>query len=272
MSRRRCCEPGDAAAMSRNFFRFPLRALARFDDERERLEKLVGYCVMDTGRKLLDDEGESYSSRAAWELGCELLNVNSTGTNAPQYFQKDHDEMARACGTEKQAKVTIATSFFWNCLYGLRGQQAERPLSYREFSVLCAVLSKTGDKPFASCSWREIQRRALGYAGEHEMTAHLAARDDKAAPLSRQQIRDTLDTLARNRFLARYAVGNGRRCFLTYFSVRMSEAELAEAATAHFLKRRKRQPRLTPEGRARAAALWQMHRKQRGGNPPENPG
>ena len=246
----------------KHFFRFPLRVLAEFETPRERLERIVQFCIMDAGRKVVEQQGGNGNDlRAIWQCGCELLAVQSEGTNAPRAFQAAHRAVMEACGGDDQAMVTVATPFFWNCLYTLRGEKPDKPLSYREFSVLCAVLSKVGRKGFASCSWREVQRRALGYLTEKEMCENLPSRSDKAAPLSRQQIRTVLESLHRCGFFARYAVGNGQRSFLSYYSVRMNPQQLAEAATSDYCSRRREVVRMKPTARAAQAVLWRRFRQ-----------
>lgn len=245
------------------FFRFPLWALSAFETPKERLDKLVGYCVIAVGSKQIEDANEVYKTEDAWKHGCKLLNVTWTGKNAHKDALREFQTIALECTGKNKATVSISTSFFWNCVCGLRGTAADKPLSYREFSVLCAVLSKIGDKEFASCSWREIQRRALGYASAADMAAHLGKRADQASPLSRQQIRDTLDDLNRCRFFARFSVGNGKRSFLTYFSVRMQLADLAAAATKDFAQRRRRKVPQSAGIKAMQASLWQQNRHAR---------
>ena len=261
------------------FFRFPLRVLSEFETPKERLENIVGFCVMDVGFKQLENSGTSPAKpaekrRLAWENGCKILCVNSSGADADSRLQEEYTAVKMACGDHDQANVSIDTQWLWNCLCILRGneQQATRPLSYREFSVICAILSKVGNKDFESCTWQEIQRRALGYTTDKEMQAKLSTRKDKAKPLSRQQIRTTLDILDYNRFFARYAVGNGQRSWLTYFSFKRNRNELAEQATAQFAKRRWRGlNRQTSAQRQHAAELWyKSKRAVLNDSPPQN--
>lgn len=252
------------------FFRFPLRVLSGFASPLERLDKTISYCVMDVGKKVLADAGrvgatkEQHRSQV-WEMGCQVLSVSSSGKGADKRLQDEHDAVVFHCGEDAQATVSIRAEWFWNCIYGLRNSEDKRemPLSYREFSVLCAILSKLGDKDLESCTWQEIQRRALGYTTEAQMTERLPHRKDGAKPLTRQQIRSTLNDLERCGFFARYAVGNGERCFLTYFSLKMPKQELKAKAYTAFTKRRRRGPiRRTQADKDEAARLWANRHKQ----------
>ena len=241
------------------FFRFPLRALSAFETPLERLDSLLGYCVIDVGRKLVEERsGDADDLEEVWKMGCGCLGVKFSGKDSAKWQQKRREAVLAACGDEPQATVTISTRFFWNCIYGLRKKPQEKPMSYREFSVLCAILSKIGDKEFASCSWKEVQRRALGYVNEAEMNKGLPKRTDGAKPLSRQQVRDTVETLERLGFFARYTVGNGKASFQTYYSVRMNPMMLAETATRDFAMKRKRR-RQNERMKALQAEMWQRY-------------
>lgn len=241
-----------------HFFRFPLRALSAFATPRERLEKIVGFCVMQEGRKLVDKRcGDPDNLQAVLECGRTLLGVRWPGDDDPGQMRDGYRAVLQACGTGKQATVTIKAEWLWNCLEVLHGKKPAKQLSYREFSVLCAVLSKIGNKKLASCSWHEVQRRALGYATEQEMLAGLPKRSDGAKPLSRQQLRKTLADLDRCSFFQRYAVGNGRRCFLGYYTQRLNPPQLAEAATRDYRASHRKPHRMTAAARAEQAALWQ---------------
>lgn len=266
--------------MSDTFFRFPLRALSAFEGPFIRLETLVGYCVMDVGYKLVEPAEKAeltpdYHRELAWHRGCAKLNVRSTGKGADQRMQMHYEAVQTACGLAAQATVSIRTQWLWNCLYELRGdaEMAEMPLSYREFSLLCAILSKLGDKDMDSCTWREIQCRALGYTTKAEMERVLPLRKDGAKALSRQQIRSTLDDLERNKFFGRWSFGNGERSWLGYFSFkRMSRAKLAERATALYAQRRRRGPlRRSPEDKQLAADQWAALKKRRRAESPTTP-
>lgn len=248
--------------MSDHFFRFPLRALSYGADPLTRLEHLIGYCVMDVGFKeldaLMDGTGTpAERRRRAWEFGCKIVNVESKGDGADKSLEERHKAISAHCGSEDQANVSIRADWFWNCIYGLRGKEVEMPLSYREFSVLCAILSKLGNKAQESCTWNEIQRRSLGYATAKDMQARFSLRADHAVPLTRQQIRSTLDVLERNRFFARWAVGKRTACWLTYYSFKMNKHDLATASVEAFKQRRKRGRIVRSEAdKALAAKLW----------------
>ncbi len=250
-----------------HFFRFPLKALAAFEGPLIRLENVVGFCVMDVGYKLvkpLEKTGLTLAEcrKVAWERGCTKTNVDSKGKDADQRLHREYQAVQSACGIEAQATVTIRNDWFWSCLEGLRGKERNLPVSYREFSVLCAILSKIGDKELESCTWQEIQCRALGYTTQAAMKAGLATRRDGAQPMSRQVIRTTLDALERCKFFARFPVGNGTRSWLTYFSFKLSGKELEVEATAAWVQRRRR-GRLNwdKSKRERQAKLWEQRRQ-----------
>ncbi|MBL9115458.1 MAG: hypothetical protein JNJ83_10670 [Verrucomicrobiaceae bacterium] len=200
-------------------------------------------------------------------MGCKVLNVDSSGAGADKRLQNEHDNVVKHCGLAAQATVSIRAEWFWNCLYGLRGNEdrPDMPLSYREFSVLCAILSKLGNKDLESCTWQEIQCRALGYTTKAEMNRLMPHRRDGAKALTRQQIRSTLNDLERCGFFARYAVGNGEKCFLTYFSFKgLNRTELAKRALEAYGQRRRRRPlRRSDEDKRLAEEQWAAFKAKR---------
>ena len=64
------------------FFRFPLRALAAFETPKERLENIVGFCVVDVGRKELSKNNEALPPAEVWKAGCKNLIVQGDNLKA----------------------------------------------------------------------------------------------------------------------------------------------------------------------------------------------
>lgn len=95
-------------------------------------------------------------------------------------------------------------------------------LTYREFSVLCAIYSAIGDKKLAIVTRERIRHCALGYRSAAIMQAELPRRADGAQPLTERPLRDTVARLHRNKFFAHCIVA--RR--LSYFSIRLDHDAL----------------------------------------------
>jgi hypothetical protein len=80
----------------------------------------------------------------------------------------------------------------------------KKGMSYREFAIFCAILSKIGDKKHGVRIIREqIQQRMLGYKSKPVMQSELGSRTDGATPMTVRQIGYTVDKLHERRFFAR---------------------------------------------------------------------
>ena len=108
-------------------------------------------------------------------------------------------------------------------------------ISYRDFATLCAVNAALGKKPFAAITQPRIRAGMLGYSSstwlfdeEGNLTRNgeslLQEREDGAVPLSRKQMRTTLDRLERRHFFARFLASPRR----TFFSRSLTNIELAK--------------------------------------------
>jgi hypothetical protein len=105
-------------------------------------------------------------------------------------------------------------------------------MTWRDFSVLAAVFSVIGWKPFPVLVHRSmIRARGLGYKSPSVMQAELVGRND-VQPLTEKQIRLTLDSLESSGWFARVQASARK----VYFSNRMTRdaviAHLEKSATA----------------------------------------
>ncbi len=228
------------------YFQFPLSCLAWGGSPRERMEAIMNYCQMERGHRecTLNPQGAASisipkgskvtpGSYRAWSLGGPALGVR--GGDAKVDW-RNHQRLSTLA---PHPFVRIRNDWFWNCLHGLRGTQAERPLSYVEFSVLCAILSKVGTKKHSSCTWREVQCRAMGYTTQVKMAEGMRSRVDGAKPMSRQQIRTVLERLETNQFFARFVVYAGKAAVRSHYSFSMRRSKLAVEVAAKFGQRRR---------------------------------
>jgi hypothetical protein len=110
----------------------------------------------------------------------------------------------------KDARVRIKKAWLFDARDG-------HGITYREFSVLCAIYSAIGDKELAIITRERIRRCALGYRTAAILQTELPGRVDKAQPLTERQLRDTIARLHRNKFFAHCTVA--RR--ITYYSIRL---------------------------------------------------
>jgi len=229
-----------------NYFQFPLCALAFCDSERERLDEIISFAFVDAGfamfkkvapeiRKSLGDDLKGRqgtpadyrkhdSDHVAAMLGAREIGINVGGvahslatwrklSEARNQFQAQHG---------RDVEVRIRSELVFEA-------RDKNGISYREFSILCAIYSCIGAKKYPVRITREqIQRRMLGYKTQSVMQAEIGKRIDGAKPLTTRQINYTLDRLDERQFFAR-ARANKRQ---TYYSHRLSQEQLEEKLVA----------------------------------------
>jgi hypothetical protein len=111
------------------------------------------------------------------------------------------------------------------------GKSARRVLSWREFRVLCAIISaKPNRKNFCFLGWETIAARASGFTTKTEARKRAASLPEHAQLLSRSQICTTLKRLEALRFFMRFNYSRGARGGYSAYSIRHSTREqLAES-------------------------------------------
>jgi hypothetical protein len=221
------------------YFQFPLCALAFGENEVERLNAIIDYCLVEKGWKLLGKltaeqqrqfftemqrarklpkgfDNDQWTHRAAL-YGGNVMNVTLGGflRGILRYDALDKYIVAFANAHGRDAVVRMKTSWLFKARDG-------HGLTYREFAVLCGIYSAIGDKQLAVVTRERIRRCAVGYRTAAIMRAELPKRADKGQPLTERQLRDTIERLHRNRFFARATVF--RR--ITYYSIRLDDEAL----------------------------------------------
>jgi hypothetical protein len=221
------------------YFQFPLCALSFGQAVDTRLNDIIDYSIVEAGSKLLrkltaeqQDEflvarqqmgkipggfkSNLWVHRAAL-YGAKIINV--TYNHFGSVMERHLRTATQIADFEKlhgrDAKVRIKSSWLFKARDG-------HGLTYREFSVLCAIYSAIGDKELAIVTRQRIRHCALGYRTAAIMQAELPGRADKAQPLTERQLRDTITRLHRNKFFARCTVA--RR--ITYYSIRLDNEAL----------------------------------------------
>ncbi len=236
------------------YFRFPLAALS-FNCPVTTLSSIMDYGVVSAGRGARFKMGNAFTAHAemavtlcgwTWPadprwfeplediaVGSQLCEVEGTGWQSVWgKFKTLESHVQRWCEAsgDTEAFVTMKAEWVWQAYNTARIAEGVPPsigcsssdphISWREFTVLCAVLSVIGKKPFAYISSTDIAHRACGYtsaaawkrAGETG-TEHLPA-------LKRWQINDTLCDLEKNRFFLRARVSRGNTGGRTAYSIR----------------------------------------------------
>lgn len=231
------------------YFQFPLCCLAYEDDVGVRVSNILTYSFVEAGREMLQKIGAGLSNPEQAEMWTERANE----CNTPDDFDEDLWTHCAAVIGAQAIGVTIhsvetsvrhfeAVSKFIRMHKALHG---EDPLvrvpksllfevrdgggmSYREFSVLCAVNSIIGAKKFPVAVRRDLVKvRAMGYKSAAVAKAIKGKRKDGIKEMTDWQIRATLEKLHMLGFYARAHDTHARRS--TYYSNKMSDTELRAA-------------------------------------------
>jgi hypothetical protein len=257
-------------------WRFPIGLLAiEPDDPKRTLDLITSWCLWDVGdtdgAKEISDEraldhaqehrwptpesdAEFRVTRGAMVLGCSpgSLDANIRA-----------DEQARAflnhAGTAARTFVNVSADWLWRAFYTAREDrrrlESTRPLAWRDFRILCALLSKVGRDGLKKCGWREIQARAAGWAGKRQFEEESKSERERRAKLilSPKEIRTTLDKMEANKFFLRIRYGQGNRGGESWFSFSLSREEAAEKIVG--MKANSREKRLAEMRKADAELL-----------------
>jgi hypothetical protein len=189
---------------STGYFHFPLCLLAFRKDYKDRLQQIVSYCLCENAQRL-----NRTSANVRWDTAlyaaAEFLNVNIGSTEATtdrwkaatRFVCRWQDRYGR------DASVRIATALLWEA-------HDNTGLTYREFSILCAINSVIGKRRSVPRRITEpsIRVRAAGFKSSKVATRELAR--DKlgtAQLLTPHQVRYTLENLHQRKLFARARVG-----------------------------------------------------------------
>ena len=226
-----------------SYFQFPLCALAYCDTEKERLDQIISFGFVDAGFAMFDKLDAEIRELKADEL--------DNDSDVPSDFDKANSDHVAAMIGAKEIGINVSNveyslcnwrelSDFRNQFQAQYGRDAEvrirkglvfeardkTGISYREFAMLCAVLSCIGAKKYQVRITRQaIQCRMLGYKSPSIMRTEIAKQQDGAKPLTLRQINYTLDKLHERQFFAR-GRANKRQ---TFYSIRMTQGQLENA-------------------------------------------
>jgi hypothetical protein len=217
-----------------SYFQFPLCALSFGQTVNARLNAILDYSVVEAGQKLF--QKLTAEQQREFLRGKNVSRTNPNGLNPRDW---------RQCAACYGANIIGVTYYGINSIIERHGQLRKfvadyegrhgrdalvrikkdwlfdardgHGISYREFSVLCAIYSAIGDKELAIITRERIRRCALGYRTAAIMQAELAKRTDNVQLLTERQLRDTIARLHHNKFFARCTVA--RR--ITYYSIRL---------------------------------------------------
>jgi len=238
------------------YFRFPLAILQGINDygkpcassHFEIIDDALSYGVVNAGEgliktqgqevydEMLEEEEEKTSfGKLSYHAGAALVGASMCGVTmascvnlekagAVYYRYDDH----------KFPLVTMKAKIFWGAFYQAGYEQGrrdppERGISWREFRILCAILSgKKNREGFTFMGWQEIQARSCGmlravYKAAEFIPEHLQP------PYSQKQIKRTCDKLEALKFFARCRHSKGNRGGFMAYSFKHDPKDLREA-------------------------------------------
>jgi hypothetical protein len=193
------------AAMGENkgYFQFPLCLLAFGRDCKERLEHIVAYCLYEQARRR-NPKFPNSARKTSLDEAATFLGVTIGSHESTIYRWKEADRFAFAWEGRygKEALVRIGTTL-------LREAHDKTGVSYREFSVLCAINSMIGSRLTPKrITELSIRVRAAGFKSWKVAQSELPSDESrKASLLTAHQVRYTLEKLHGRKFFARARVG-----------------------------------------------------------------
>ncbi|WP_038169741.1 hypothetical protein [Verrucomicrobium sp. BvORR106] len=249
------------------YFRFPLSALTYGSLPSECLAAIIDYSVVSAGIGAEQGDNDAYA---------DLVDANPL-PDPPTEEEMYHDtwygnvcagallteveigdwrgakdryfEVSGHCrGFPKSALVTIKAAWVWDALETALREEGKEPrngtpggwVTWREFRVLCAVLSVIGAKSFAWASTNTFLHRVCGYTSALARSQTKLPNLEHCQPLTRWMLEGTLNRLEELRFFLRVRIsksptGRGGR---TAYSIRHEsrEALIKEIRTPKYSK------------------------------------
>lgn len=227
------------------YFQFPLSCLAYAKTTERRIFDIIGWCVLDAGEKGLERleaegqegmiEGILINSNIKMDCDNHMHKAAAIGLSTLSVTAECAEDMVvqhkrTSCFIQDMENqfgpspfVRIKTNFLWQAVQDVRTPGTG--MSWRTFSVLCAVYAILGDKAYARICRDRIKAAALGYKSKDVMKNHIDIRQDKTKPLTDSQLKTTLTMLEADGFFCRVHPSPRK----TFFSNRMTRKDLSKA-------------------------------------------
>jgi hypothetical protein len=177
-------------------------------------------------------------------VGRWLLGIQGGGSDPTLRHCEAHAKHWRA----GEVFFTIKESFLWGAIYTAReddGQGVDRdfrPISWREFRILAAILSSpVNAKDYSTIGWPSIQARACGFHTKALFIENKHSLPSHCPELGKYQIESTLKALEANKFFLRFHDSKGKRGGRMHYSFRHPSREDLAASVfkdkRHFIDR-----------------------------------
>lgn len=279
------------------FINFPLVSLAYGRNQKDRIETLLQWAVIDVGKRslatwmkptsckleqkmaefrlwaLADQYGvdQEDHSQVAWALGLDMFGLDADWRDseacwaAYRRLEAFMSEMSHKLGREGKKPVYVSNmkrDWVVAAYRSIKGSEGKK-LEYSYFTVLAAVLSKIGTNkpPCKTVTWREIPCRSLGYANAEEMERGLPLRQDGARPFSRDRIDLRTQKLHVLKFFLRYVPKIGRKAQPAWYGSGIDPGTLVKTAEAAKAKKLGGWKQQAKEQQARMTAMAQQMTK-----------
>lgn len=220
--------------------RFPLCFLAFGATPRDRLNAIANWCAYDVGKRHADEMTAAEIKETVSEFNGKM----------PTGFQKNHPHhvalllgmiKTRMKGGHVPTMIASVSALndFWTAMVAKHGRQPYASIwhdlfwevrdgtgmSYREMSVLAAIVSWLGKRQKAFIARSVITCRALGYKSQAMMDQELPNRNDGEQPLTQSQLQTVTNKLHERKFFARVR----KDPWHTYYSMRLHQDDLEKA-------------------------------------------
>ena len=191
--------------MKQGYFQFPLCLLAFGNDYKSRLQHIVSYCLCEQARRAHWDFANLPEKNVLLNKAATFLNVTIASHACTIDGWKEAVRFVYQWERQygKDASVRIATVLLWEA-------HNNRGLSYREFSILCAINSIIGNQRSTPRRITEpsIRVRAAGCKSWEVAKRELLTEGVRKQRLwTLHQVRYTLEKLHQRKFFARARAG-----------------------------------------------------------------
>jgi hypothetical protein len=212
------------------YFHFPLCLLGFRSDYKDRLQHIVSYCLCEQAERL-SRTSAAPAGNAALDEAAKFLHVSISSHDATIRRWEAATSFIRQRQTRygRDASVRIATALLWEA-------HNNTGLTYREFSILCAINSILGNR---HCTPRRITEpsirvRAAGFKSWTIANRHFRSDESRTARLlTPYQVRYTLQRLHERKFFARARVGAKTVKYMVGVSDDALRALLLQTETYH---------------------------------------
>jgi len=186
------------------YFQFPLCLLAFGENYKDRLRAIISYCLCEEARRRNPKFPKSARNTSLDEAATFLgVTIGSHDNTIRRWKDVDRFVCQWEHRNGRDALVRIGTALLWEA-------HNNTGVSYREFSVLCAINSIIGRRQSVPKQITEpsIRVRASGFKSWKIAQSELpSAESRKKRLLTPHQVRYTLKKLHQRKFFARARVG-----------------------------------------------------------------